>query len=313
MTACDTAIEAVYEVRTNEPMNGQPLDIQVVYDASRGGGQRRTRSAVRSAPAVRASSRTLVTLGFLSVLIAAGMYYGTWLRLNSFINVTMMLKSPVLQPMGDWSAAPSQPEMDLNDVALKMFRITPDEPAATQPAGDESATPSAAATESGQLWTGMTAAAVITTTAYIWSALATIGFCALALAAGSMLSNTHRGVRFVGILLTLAALFALVAGVYYVWTNFRTGYRPEHLRAAMGGLAALFLAIGLTIRGRLRGTTRLAAIAVILAAIGSVAGLYLWHGSGAIEAQYAMPAFLAMVFGVHSLWGWVLLIASWRL
>jgi hypothetical protein len=83
----------------------------------------------------------------------------------------------------------------------------------------------------------------------------------------------------------------------------------------MGGLALLAAAIGLALspQGRgMRRAHRLACYCLILSAIASVLGVYLWQQAGAVEPQYATPAMLALIFAAHSAWGWLLLIFSFR-
>jgi hypothetical protein len=83
-------------------------------------------------------------------------------------------------------------------------------------------------------------------------------------------------------------------------------YSPAQLRMWMGGLVLLALSIGMAVSGRVRGLTRLAAVTVILAAVGSAVGMWLWSQCGALEAGQASVMVLALVFVAHSAWGWVL-------
>jgi hypothetical protein len=84
----------------------------------------------------------------------------------------------------------------------------------------------------------------------------------------------------------------------------------------MAGLVLLAVAWGIAISPQghgLRRATRLAAYSLILSGVCSAAGVYLWHGAGAIDPQYTTAGMLGAVFGVHSAWGWVLLLTSFRL
>ncbi|MCH7996056.1 MAG: hypothetical protein IIB57_16645, partial [Planctomycetes bacterium] len=84
------------------------------------------------------------------------------------------------------------------------------------------------------------------------------------------------------------------------------------LRAGIAGLVLVSALIGLAIGTRVRGFSRMAAVMLLVSAIGSVVGLYLGNLAGAIESAQSSMLFLALVFFVHSFWGWVLLLAGSR-
>ena len=97
------------------------------------------------------------------------------------------------------------------------------------------------------------------------------------------------------------------------WQDYGLKYRPDHFRFGMAGFVVTVAAIGITIGRGARMLTRLAAAMVILSAVASVVGLYLGAECGAIDPARSSMAFLALVFAIHSLWGWVLLPVSSRL
>ncbi len=78
----------------------------------------------------------------------------------------------------------------------------------------------------------------------------------------------------------------------------------------MAALVVVFALMGLIIRRGEKRLTRLAAIILIVSAAGSALGLYIGAHYDAFESeQLFLPfvAFLAVVFVIHSFWGWVLL------
>jgi hypothetical protein len=168
-------------------------------------------------------------------------------------------------------------------------------------------------------WSNSTSQKVIPAVGYGWLTLATIGCCAVALAAGASIASglrTRSGARIIGLLIVLFLIGGLTYGAYVGFTRYLVGYPVEYLRYGMGGLALLAGAIGLAIspQGRgLRRVTRLAACLLIISAVASAVGVYLWRQAGAIEPQYATAAMLALIFAAHSAWGWVLFIFSFRI
>jgi len=276
-----------------------PVEVQVVFDSSRQRG-RRTRPVAR--PSV---SRAMLLLGAISLLVSGAMYYAIWWKVDPFIYLSLCLKSPLDVRVPTAETAGGQP--DLEDAASVIFRIRPERN--SNPGTDSGETTAAA-----PRWTGSTARNVIGAAAYSWLTLATLGCLALALAAGVQLSSgSAGGMRILGAFLTIGIAAALAYGAFRVWGEFKIGYKPNHLRLGMGGLVLLAAAVGLTIRRGSRPASRVASIALIVAAAGSAVGLYLWGEAGAIEMRYAAPGFLALVFAVHSLFAWILLPLSWRI
>ena len=140
--------------------------------------------------------------------------------------------------------------------------------------------------------------------------------------AGGLLSNRRcRGihVRRCDELLAFSTRRARRFGVILAWLTFDIlsecdrGFPPSYLRAWMAGLVCLSALIGLAIGRGVRELTRLAAVTVILAAVGTAVGLYLGGQCGAVSAERSSPLILLLAFVVHSLYGWILLPLSFRM
>jgi hypothetical protein len=263
-----------------------PLEVKVIFDASSRGRRRPTHSVSHS-PRISRSSPWIV-LGLLNFLVAGGLYYATWWRVDPYIYLTLMLKTPV--------------DMDLN-MAAGIFVPRPTEPRepAPPPVAEQPSPPSVAPS-----YTGRTAQMVIGGAAYGWLTLATLAVCALATSAGAAIGRIggSRGRR-VGTLLALTLTLVLAVAALVVWNQYGKQYLPSHLRIGMGGLGALSALIGLAVGRAVRGLARLAAIALILSAVGTVAGLYLGSRCGAIPPAQSTPLYLALAFFIHSGYGWI--------
>jgi hypothetical protein len=78
----------------------------------------------------------------------------------------------------------------------------------------------------------------------------------------------------------------------------------------MAGPVVVCALLGWAIGRGTRGITYVAAVTLVVSAVGSVVGLYLGTLYDAVEpAELPMPLlpFLATVFLIHSIWGWILL------
>ena len=147
-------------------------------------------------------------------------------------------------------------------------------------------------------------------TAIGWEALATLAACALALSGGTLLGRAggagwRRGVLIL-CLLTLATLGWAALGL---WTKYER-LTPDLLRYGIAVFVVLVALTGLALRRGEKLLTYLAAIVLILSAAGSVVALCIGSRYEAVNpAELPMPfvIFLALVFALHSLWGWILL------
>jgi len=258
------------------------VEVKVVFDAA----SRGRRGAVRVAPHTRAEgARAWHALGVVHLLVAAALYYGIWWRVDPFLYMTLMMKTPV--------------DMDLG-AAAGMFGV----PGAADEARAEKARVSAS--------TRMTQT-VLGSTVGGWLALSTASACALALAAGAGWARFRgSGLRRAAWFIAVLAALVVVVSAYVEWQKYERAYPPNHLRCWMGGVVLLFGAIGLLLGRLARGLSTLAGITLIIAGVGTVAAMLLGARHDAIEPQYATAAALAIAFGVHSAYGWLtLMLVRW--
>lgn len=261
-----------------------PLEVKIVFDASSRGRRKPTRQISHS-PRVSRSSPWIV-LGLLNFLAAGGLYYTTWWCVDPFIYMTLMLKTPV--------------DVDLN-MAAGIFMPSEPRVPAPPPVVEQPVPPSVVPS-----YSGLTAQRMIGGAAYGWLTLTTIAACALAVSAGAAIGRIG-GSRWRRVAVFLALILALVLAIAAldVWNQFGWEYLPKHLRKGMGGLVMLAALIGLAVGRAARGLARLAAITLILSAVGTVVALYLGSRCGAIPPEQATPLYLALAFLVHSGYGWV--------
>jgi len=263
-----------------------PLEVKVIFDASSQGRHRPTRRVSHSSRVSRSSP--WIALGFLNFLAAGGLYYATWWRVDPFIYLTLMLKTPV--------------DMDLNMAAgIFVPRQNERRELAPPPVVEQPSSPSGAPS-----YTGRTAQMMIGGAAYGWLTLATLAACTLSVSAGAAIGRIggSRGRR-VGTLLALTLTLVIAIAALVVWNQYGKQYLPSHLRIGMGGLGALSALIGLAVGRAARGLARLAAITLILSAVGTVVGLYLGSQCGAIPPAQSAPLYLALAFLIHSGYGWI--------
>ena len=246
------------------------------------------RTPLPGAPS-RGSARLAMAVGIVTTLVAGAVYYGTWWRADPFIYMTFMLKTPVAA------------DVNVETAAAAMFGVR-------APTTAPTVLPSPQASTQAPQWSAQTKQIVISSMGYVWLMLATLAACALALAGGAVMAFADGGkLRRVGLILTILMVTGIGLGGYFVWMEYGRAYEPTHLRVGMGLLVLLCGAIGLRLDRRSHGLLRLGAVALILSAAGSAIGLYLWGRCDAIEPEYYTIGFIATVFAIHSLWGWVLL------
>ncbi len=279
-------------------MTTAPFEIKVVYDAS----QRKRRGAIvrsSSARTTRAPGMALALGGLLNIAIAGAMYFVTWQVADPFLGTTIIKKTPMdvpakfaANPFGITSApGPGTAELESQQDQESLDKIN-----------------------SAPRWSGKTAQWLVPVTAFGWLALTTAGACAVALAGGSWFGFSAGGwFRTLGQFGALILIAALGLIGWKLWAEYKAGYKVEHLRLGMGGITLLFAFLGLAMAGSARGITKLAGVTVILAAIGTAAGIWLWTQTGALDLQYADWPKLAAAFGIHSAWGVVLLLSANRI
>ncbi len=258
-------------------MTSTPLEITIIYSAS----GKRTKRAKVSAPRSGPSSRWLLPIGMLSVLIAGAMAYASWWEIDKkVIYMTLMTHTPI--------------EMDMSQLG-QMFGL-PNPPA-----------PTVVPPVSASRWDIKTTQAIMGASAYGWLTFSTIAYCALALSGGAAIGKS-RGTLFrrLALVLLLLCIGGLGWGVYTVLTEYGQQYPPKLLRAGMCALALIAMLLGLSRRRNVKRWSRLAAFAIIVSSAMSVLALYLGHECAAIDAELATPKYLATVFAIQSIYGWLL-------
>ncbi len=264
-----------------------PLEIKVLYDAS-------SRSRSRTMRATGATTRRApgLWLGVMNLLVAAVLYYGTWWQVDPFLYMTLIMKTPVAV------------DVDMNQVAAQMFGIKPEKPNPAETKNEEDAS---------FQFSGKTAQILIPAMSYGWLAFSTLASCWLAISSGAFVSRARNlATKKIGVIAVVATTLILGAYIFYVWSNFGMQYKPDHLRTGMAGLVLVSAAIGILLVRMLAGVTRTASYFLILSAFFSVAGLMIGYYCGAIDEKYATIPYVAMVFGIHSIWGLILLVISLR-
>lgn len=253
------------------------IEVKVVFDSALRG----RRGTVRVTPHTRAEgARSWHALGIVHLLVAAALYYGIWWRVDPFLYMTLMMKTPV--------------EMDLG-AAAGMFGV----PGASDATRAEKSAASAAVRKT-QTTLG---SAVVG-----WLAVSTASACALALAAGAGWAR-FRGGGFARFALMLAIFMGIVLwlAAFLEWRAYGPAYPPKHLRLWMGGLVVLCGFVGLLMGRFARGLSKFAAFALILAGVGTVIAIHLGARNEAIEPPYATGTALAAAFAIHSAYGWLTL------
>jgi hypothetical protein len=234
----------------------------------------------------------------LNLIAAGALYYGTWWRVDPFLYVRFMMRGYL-------------PGVDL-DQAANIFGPRLPSSQEAQPPPEPEQTPA-----TGAAYTGQTGNIIIGATAYSWLTLATIASGAVAFASGTALGRAG-GLQWrrAGMFLMLGLLVVLGLAGYGVWTEFGMQYRPSHLRIGIGGLVLLAVFLGLAMGRGARLWTLVASAVIILSAVGSAVGLYLGTLCGLVtpdELPFRFPYFVALVFVLHSSWGWFLLATAPRL
>jgi len=268
------------------------LDIKVVFDAS----NRRRKSSGRSTHAVspRARSRSgLLRTAFAisSLAVAAGLYYATWWYADrSLIYITLMMKSPVV-------------EVD-QEALTRIFAPGAESPPPN--ADDRSA--ANAVTEAPPRYTGQQAATIMAVAAYVWLTISTLSFTAVAFAGASLLGarSLRRGYAFLAF---IVFLLASATWMYFIWRKYQWMFPVSNLRLAIAFIAAAAALLGLSLGRAPVFFCRFAGLTTILAAAAGPVGLYFWIQCDAVSPAKFTASVLVLLFALHSLWGWVLLLA----
>lgn len=267
-----------------------PLEIKVIFDA--GARRRPGRAAAAALPRSRGESvRGWAVLALMNLIAASAFYYAVWWRVDRELYMILMMKTPVtmdLEAAGSIFVPSAEPRSAVRR-----------EPVADSPPGQ---------------FAPATAQWLIPTTAYTWLTLATAATCALGLACGAaaLRAGGAHWRRFGWVASTLTFV-ALAGGAYLVWRRFGAAYPPNHLRVGMGGLVLFSTMLGIALGVGARKASRVAAYAILVAAVATSVALFLGAKCGAIEPIYATATALATAFALHSAYGWLLLVAAWKL
>ena len=299
-----------------------PLEIKVIYSASDRPRRRRriteltslispdarSMAADRTHAVVRIatkSRRGWIVVALLNVLIAGGLYYGTWWKADKFIYDVFVWSTPL-------------PGMDL--LLQQMFPGYAAAAASEDGRPESEGTDETPAEDAGESATavprfeGKTARTVIVVTAYGWLTMSTISLCALALAGGTAIVRVGGAVlQRIGLLLAVVGALFLIWQAYAVYTEYNLAYPPTTLRYGMGALVIWFLPAGMAFNRAHLGIMRLAATTLILAGACTMAAIYLGRQCGVIEQEWSGLIVLPLAFVAHSFYGWLLLPVSSRL
>ncbi len=267
------------------------LEIKVIYGAS-SRNRRRPRTGFRGY--VTRSTRW-VALSVVNLLVATGLYYGTWWLADPELRVKLIMHTEFTG-------------VNLNAVAAELIPAKPMSPGAQTPPAAVKA-PIATPTVEGPTTLGF----MFVATAIGWEFLSTVTICVVALSSGALLHKWgSRKLHIWCALLGVVALCALGWKIHGSWSDYGR-FVPDQLRLGIGLLVVAAVLSGLLMGRRAKGLTYLAAFALIFSAGSTVLGLYIGAECDAIKPQHASAMFLVTVFVLHSLWGWILLPAASRL
>jgi len=261
-----------------------PLDIKVIYGSS--SNQSRTPAIIGG---TTKKTKAIWFLAIVNLLVSGTLYYGTWWEIDPFLYMTLIMKTPVVV------------DVDLDEAAAAMFGI---QPATRKP---EPSTADQATKNKQTQWSGKTSQVLIPLMSYSWLTFATIASGLLAILSGSLMSKARSNQsKMMGRICTGITLITLITFIVVIWSRYGMSYRPNHLRVGMAGFIVFCLTFGLTLSARSSGLARISSMVLIVSASCSVMGLVFGYYCGAIEAEYFTIPFIAMVFVIHSCWGWIL-------
>ncbi len=284
-----------------------PVEVQVVFDASKGRGRRSARRTVspKSLPPARGGSGGVfgLVLGLVSIVVSGGFYYVTWWKADPEIYLRLLTKTPVAL------------DVDMDAVAAQMFGIQMPPKSKVKPgAQPETDAGDVAASDSEfplAKWSGQATQVAIPAVAYSWLTMSSLSYLLVAMAGGAVVFG-GASLRRVGFVITVLSVLGVGIGAYYVYSEFGW-YRPTDLRFGMGILVLLALGVGSVVGRGGRRVTRIASVSLILAAVVTGAGLYVGGQCGAVKIEHFSLQFIAIAFAVHAAWGLVLFPLSKRL
>jgi len=182
---------------------------------------------------------------------------------------------------------------------------------ATQPAADSPESDVGVAVHTTAMFPMRQRATVMVASAYGWETLVAAAVCALALAAGVGLGRiSSAGLRRWMLWAALLAALALAGWAWHTWVQKGRQFSANDVRFGIAGLVGLFLLFGVSAGRGLIGFNRTAGVVLILLGLGSVAALELGARCDALTPSQATVAYQARIFGIHSAYGWLLLLMS---
>ena len=272
----------------------KPLDIKIIYSASKGRHRGTWRPSLSSSSRRR---RLFQTVGVCNLILAGTAYYLTWWQADSWLYTKLMMHTPI--PVDTFAL----------DRTFKSISGLPDDRAPREGPSHREMAPSPTGSEQATTFRSG-APAPFAASVYGWEALTTTAICVLAFCGGTLITRgSNPTSRLVGLLAAVGLVAILAWSTFSVWSEYETAYKPSDLRKGMGGLVLLCASLGLTLGVGARGITRLAAMTIILAAFATVVALVIGRHFEAIKtAELPMPfwPFAAAAFVVQSFWGWVL-------
>lgn len=270
-----------------------PVEVKVVYSVS----QRRRRSSVVRIGPSPAGSTKLMVVGLLSAAMAVGMYYAAWWKADPELRAMVLMHTPLVG-------------LDFDGVSTLMSKaIAPEDSAVATGLTSVGASEDVAAAQLVQ-------AARFVITILAWEAITTVSILLLALLSGGLIARAGPGgLRRAAVFIGLIALALVAAAGLWLWSHYGR-FEPKQLRTDVAALVLCFGLLGLMLRRGGCKLGRLAAVLLILSAAGSAYTLNVLVEFGAVKLQDLPLALLpctAVVFIVHSLWGWFLLLLAPRL
>lgn len=289
--------------------SSQPLEIKVLYEANPG------RAAPRR-PVTRversSGTRGWVVLGFVNVAVAVALCYVTWWPIDREMYLRLMLRAPLDPEVvaafanatmnhGAWIFAPTAPAKPGSFTVLGQAGTAA--PAFAE-SSDSISLPKLPKSSSES---AMKKSQQVAGTIYGWLALSTMSFCLLGMAGGAAWNRgtQSRIGRTAKVLAITATLIGVASAAGIGWT-YGASYPVYALRFGMLTLLIIAVLVGATLAHRTLLINRLAGWGIIVSAFGSAIALMYLAEWGILEAKYGSIAFVAVVFAVHSLFGWLL-------
>lgn len=253
----------------------------------------------------------IAILGAANLAAAAALYYVAWWPIDNWMVETYLLEAPFV------------PASEMAQFA-RLFRINPAEvrngaadsaqlppPPVEPPALNSLPAPWLDRTPWRIRIPGRYQAPLTTVAMYGWLTLAALAVWTLALAGGACVGAAGGWrIRSVGKVVAPVGVVALAAWGAYVWVTKQTQFSVDDGRLAIAGVAAVCALAALASGRHPVGWVRVAAIMVILSAMGTAAGLWLAACCDTLSGERASLGFMLKASALHAAFGVFLLAAS---